>query len=153
MASAHWTANTWEQPDMNFRAPPKEHFEIVVTPLIDVVLVLLIFYMVSTTFVSESQMELTLPQASAEVPADPPDKIDIAIDRQGNVFIDEQALLNTQIGTIRRALAAARSNGEPVVIISADAGADYQSVVDVMDAARQVGLYRITFPTRVREDQ
>lgn len=139
---------------MNFRAPRNEGIDIVVTPLIDVVLVLLIFYMVSTTFVSESQMELTLPQASAEVPADTPDKIDIAVDRQGNIFVNEQALLNTQIGTIRRALSEASSaGGDPVVIISADAAASYQAVVDVMDAARQVGLYRITFPTRVREDK
>ncbi len=139
---------------MNFRAPRNEDFELNVTPLIDVVLVLLIFYMVSTTFVSESKMELTLPQASKEVPSEPPDKIDIAIDHQGNVFVNNQALLNTQLDTLRRALNAAHKSGaEPVVIISADAAASYQSVIDVMDAARQVGLYKITFPTRVRADQ
>ncbi len=139
---------------MNFRAPRREDFELNVTPLIDVVLVLLIFYMVSTSFVSESKMELTLPQASKEVPSEPADKIDIAIDHQGNVFVNNQALLNTQINTLRRALNAARKSGaEPVVIISADAAASYQAVIDVMDAARQAGLYKITFPTRVRADQ
>ena len=139
---------------MNFRAPRSEDFELNVTPLIDVVLVLLIFYMVSTTFVSESKMELTLPQASKEVPNEPADKIDIAIDHQGNVFVNNQALLNTQINTLRRALSAARKSGaEPVVIISADAAASYQAVIDVMDAARQAGLYKITFPTRVRADK
>lgn len=139
---------------MNFRAPRNDEFELNVTPLIDVVLVLLIFYMVSTSFVSESKMELTLPQASKEIPSDPPDKIDIAIDQQGNVFVNNQALLNTQLDTIRRALNAAHKSGaEPVVIISADAAASYQSVIDVMDAARQAGLYKITFPTRVRADQ
>ena len=139
---------------MNFRAPRREDFELNVTPLIDVVLVLLIFYMVSTTFVSESKMELTLPQASKEVPTEPKDKIDIVIDHQGNVFVNNQALLNTQLDTIRRALNDAHKSGaEPVVIISADAVASYQSVIDVMDAARQAGLYKITFPTRVRADQ
>lgn len=139
---------------MNFRGPPTDDIEIVVTPLIDVVLVLLIFYMVTTTFVSESKLELTLPRASAEAPADPNAKIDVAVDRQGNVFVNNQALLNTQQLTMRRALAAARHPGDaPVVIISADAAANYQSVVDVMDAARQVGLYKITFPTRVRADK
>ena len=139
---------------MNFRGPRNDDIEIVVTPLIDVVLVLLIFYMVTTTFVSESKLELTLPQASAEAPADPNAKIDIAIDRQGNVFVDNQALLNTQPATMRRALTAARHGGDdPVEIISADAAANYQSVVDVMDAARQAGLYKITFPTRVRADK
>lgn len=139
---------------MNFRAPRGEDFELNVTPLIDVVLVLLIFYMVSTTFVSESKMELTLPQASKEVPSEPADKIDIAIDHQGNVFVNNQALLNTQLNTLRRALSAAHKGaGEPVVIISADAAASYQAVIDVMDAARQAGLYKITFPTRVRADK
>ncbi len=139
---------------MNFRAPRGEDFELNVTPLIDVVLVLLIFYMVSTTFVSESKMELTLPQASKEVPSEPPEKIDIAIDHQGNVFVNNQALLNTQLNTIRRALIAAhKGTVEPVVIISADAAASYQAVIDVMDAARQAGLYKITFPTRVRADK
>lgn len=138
---------------MNFRAPRNDEFELNVTPLIDVVLVLLIFYMVSTTFVSESKMELTLPQASKDVPSEPPDKIDIAIDHQGHVFVNNQALLNTQLDTIRRALNDAHKSGaEPVVIISADATASYQSVIDVMDAARQAGLYKITFPTRVRAD-
>ncbi len=138
---------------MNFRGPKGDDFELNVTPLIDVVLVLLIFYMTTTTFVSESRMELTLPQASKEVPSDPPDKIDIAIDRQGNVFVNQRALLNTQLPTIRRALTEAHAGGgEPVVIISADAAASYQSVVDVMDAARQAGLYKITFPTRVRSE-
>ena len=139
---------------MNFRAPRSEDFELNVTPLIDVVLVLLIFYMVSTTFVSESKMELTLPQASKDVPSEPADKIEIAIDHQGNVFVNNQALLNTQLNTIRRALSAAhKSSAEPVVIISADAAASYQAVIDVMDAARQAGLYKITFPTRVRADK
>ena len=139
---------------MNFRGPRGDDFELNVTPLIDVVLVLLIFYMTTTTFVSESRMELTLPLASKEVPSDPPDKIDIAIDRQGNVFVNQQALLNTQLPTIRRALSDAhKGGGEPVVIISADAAASYQSVIDVMDAARQAGLYKITFPTRVRSGQ
>ena len=139
---------------MNFRAPRSENFELNVTPLIDVVLVLLIFYMVSTTFVSESKMELTLPQASKEVPSEPPDKIEIAIDRQGNVFVNNKALLNTQLNTIRRALGDAHKSGsEPVVIINADAAASYQAVIDVMDAARQAGLYKITFPTRVRADK
>lgn len=139
---------------MNFRAPRNDDVEIIVTPLIDVVLVLLIFYITTTTFVSESKIELTLPQASAEAPADPKATIDISIDREGNVFVGKEALLNSQQSTLRRALAAARKPGEdPVVIISADAAANYQSVVDVMDAARQVGLYKVTFPTRVRDEK
>lgn len=139
---------------MNFRAPRNREIDINLTPLIDVVFLLLIFFMVSTTFVRESEIDLTLPEASAEQREDPVDKIEIAIDRDGSIFINEKALLNSQLETIREALSALEgSDADPVVIISADANASHQTVVDVMDAARQVGLYRVTFPTRVRDEQ
>ena len=136
---------------MNFRPARKQDVDINVTSLIDVVFLLLIFFMASTTFEKRSQIELTLPEASPEAKSDAVDQIKVAIDRKGDIYVDEQALVNTQIETVRQALAAARPEGvEPVLVISADAGADYQTVVDVMDAARQAGFYRITFPTRRR---
>ena len=107
--------------------------------------------MVSTTFEKRSQVELTLPEASAEERADEVRHIDVAIDRKGDVYVGDRALVNTQLQTIRQALAAARGDDDDlVVVISADAGAAHQRVVDVMDAARQAGLHRITFPTRRR---
>lgn len=137
---------------MNFRPPTEQDVDINLTPLIDVVFLLLIFFMVSTTFVKESELELTLPEASEELRDDPVDKIDVSLDRNGNVFVNQRALINSQLSTIRQALADARTDGgDPIVIISADAAASHQGVVDVMDAARQAGLYRITFPTRLRE--
>ena len=139
---------------MNFRPPTEQDVDINLTPLIDVVFLLLIFFMVSTTFVKESELELTLPEASEELREDPVDKIDVSIDRNGDVFVNQRALINTQLSTIRQALTDARSDGgDPVVIISADAAASHQGVVDVMDAARQAGLYRLTFPTRLREPE
>ena len=139
---------------MNFRPPTEQDVDINLTPLIDVVFLLLIFFMVSTTFVKESELELTLPEASEELREDPVDKIDVSIDRNGAVFVNQRALINAQLSTIRQALNDARSDGgDPVVIISADAAASHQGVVDVMDAARQAGLYRITFPTRLRESE
>jgi biopolymer transport protein ExbD len=139
---------------VNFRPTRDQEVDINLTPLIDVVFLLLIFFMVSTTFIKESEIDLTLPQASEELREDPVDKIEVSIDREGNVFVNGRALLNAKVGTIRQALADARSDaGDPVVIISADAAATHQGVVDVMDAARQADLYRITFPTRLREQE
>jgi biopolymer transport protein ExbD len=139
---------------MNFRGQQHQDIDIVVTPLIDVVLVLLIFYMVSTTFVTESQLELTLPEASVDAPADVPETIEVTIDRDGNVFVDDKSLVNAQPETLRRALIEARGDGgDPVLVIGADAVASHQSVIDVMDAARRVGLHRVTFPTRVRKEE
>ncbi len=139
---------------MNFRPHREEEVDVNLTPLIDVVFLLLIFFMVSTTFIRESEIELTLPEASAEVREDPLDIIEIAIDAKGQFFVNGNALINTQLVTIRQALNDARpADAEPVVIISADANATHQAVVTVMDAARQVGMTRITFPTKIRDEQ
>ena len=139
---------------MNFRPTNEQDVDINLTPLIDVVFLLLIFFMVSTTFIKESEIDLTLPQASEELREDPLDKIEVSIDREGNVFVNEMALINSKLITIRQALLDVRTDdGDPVVIIRADAQTSHQTVVDVMDAARQSNLYRITFPTRLREQE
>ncbi len=139
---------------MNFQPRREEEVDVNLTPLIDVVFLLLIFFMVSTTFIRESEIELTLPEASEEVREDPLDTIEIAIDANGRYFVNGNALINTQLTTIRQALNEVRpADAEPVVIISADADASHQAVVTVMDAARQIGLTRITFPTRIREKE
>jgi biopolymer transport protein ExbD len=139
---------------MNFRPRREEEVDVNLTPLIDVVFLLLIFFMVSTTFIRESEIELTLPEASAEVRENPVDTIEIAIDKTGRFFVNGNALINTQLATVRQALNDVRpADAEPVVIISADSNATHQAVVTVMDAARQVGLTRITFPTKIRDEQ
>jgi biopolymer transport protein ExbD len=139
---------------MNFRPRGEEEVDVNLTPLIDVVFLLLIFFMVSTTFIRESEIELTLPEASAEARKKPVDVIEIAIDANGRFFVNGNALINTQLETIRLALISVRpADVEPVVVISADANASHQAVVSVMDAARQVGLTRITFPTNVRDEK
>jgi biopolymer transport protein ExbD len=139
---------------MNFRPRGEEEVDVNLTPLIDVVFLLLIFFMVSTTFIRESEIELTLPEASAEARKNLVDVIEIAIDENGRFFVNGNALINTQLETIRQALISVRSaDVEPVLVISADANASHQAVVSVMDAARQVGLTRITFPTNVRDEK
>lgn len=137
---------------MNFRSKRTEDPDLNILPLIDVVFLLLIFFMVTTTFERESELSITLPEASREQVESPTDKIEISIDQQGRVFINDNALVNSQQATIRDALKQAlgeidRQN--PPVIINADAEATHQSVIRVMDVARQVGLRKVTFATRV----
>jgi biopolymer transport protein ExbD len=138
---------------MNFKPRQEQELDVNLTPLIDVVFLLLIFFMVSTTFVRESEIDLTLPEASEEQRDAPLDKIDIAVDKKGQYFVNGKALINSQLATMKTALRELKNaDGEPLVIISADAEASHQSVITVMDAARQVGLVRITFPTQIADD-
>ncbi len=139
---------------MNFRSRRPEDPDLNITPLIDVVFLLLIFFMVTTTFEHESEIDITLPEASSEQ-VDPPDNtIDISIDERGRVFINENGLVNNQPATIRQALKKAvadSDNRNPPVLINADAETTHQAVIKVMDAARQLGLRKVTFATRALE--
>ena len=135
---------------MNLRPTPREAVDIDLTPLIDVVFLLLIFFMVSTTFNRESELSIELPSASAEVRKRQADSIDVAIDAQGRFYVNGRQLLNTQSKTIRQALKNAAGDKEsPPVIVNADARTPYQAVVQVMDVARKLGFVRLTFATRL----
>jgi biopolymer transport protein ExbD len=137
---------------MNFRRRREDDIEINVTSLIDVVLLLLIFFMVSTRFVDDSKLKLHLPAASDHpVPAEPA-AIEVAIDREGTVAVNGERLAQQDLEGLKAALVAAKGQQtDPMVIISADREADFQRAVDAMDAARLVGLSRVTFPTVARE--
>ena len=138
---------------MNLRPEPKEPVDINLTPLIDVVFLLLIFFMVSTTFNRDSELSIELPSASAEASTRKPDSIEVAIDARGRFYVNGRQLLNTQSKTVRQALrAAAGDNESPPVIISADANTPHQAVVQIMDAARELGFVRLTFATRLVPD-
>jgi biopolymer transport protein ExbD len=124
--------------------------DINLTPLIDVVFLLLIFFMVSTTFNRDSELSIELPAASADAQQQQPDAIEVAIDAKGRFYVNGRQLLNTQAKTLRQALqAAAGENDSPPVIISADAMTPHQAVVQIMDAARELGFVRLTFATRL----
>lgn len=140
---------------MNFRSRRRAGVNLDITPLIDVVFLLLIFFMVSTTFEHDSEINITLPTASREAAEPRPEAIDVALDADGNVYINDNALVNAQLQTIRTALSDALAGlDDPPVTISADAETPHQSVIRIMDAARQLGLARITFATReLDEDQ
>ena len=140
---------------MNLRPQRKDDIELNITPLIDVVFLLLIFFMVSTTFDRESEINITLPEASEEYTEVEPDAVNVEIDVEGRVFINKQPLINTQLLTIREALRNEIIDlKDPPVIISADAKATHQMVIRVMDAARQLGLVKITFATqKINEEE
>ena len=139
---------------MNFKQQQKDDFTLDVTPLIDVVFLLLIFFMVSTTFKHNSKINIVLPESTEELSEARPDAIRIGIDVQGNVYVNDKPLLNAQMSTIKNAVSeAAVGLDEPPLIISADANTSHQSVVRVMDAARQLGLVRITFATLKLEEE
>ena len=131
---------------MKFRSEERDAPEIGLTPLIDVVFLLLIFFMVSTTFERSSELSIELPVASAKANASGDAVIDVVIDSGGDVRVEGFALVDPEIASVRRALiAAAEGFDAPPVIISADARTPHQSVVTVMDAARGAGLRKLTF--------
>ncbi len=138
---------------MNFKRPRREDVGIDLTSLIDVVFMLLIFFMVTTSFDRIAQINVKLPQASTDQRESLTESIEVTVDANDQVYIRGQKLINTQLGTIREALRESVRTEENVpVVISADAKATHQAVIKIMDAARQAGLVRITFATRKLRD-
>lgn len=135
---------------MKFRTVSRDSPEISLTPLIDVVFLLLIFFMASTTFERRSELRVELPEAGARASPREGAVIHVAIDAGGSVRVAGRALADSRTRTLRRALAdAARGLDAPPVVIGADARTPHQSVVAVMDAARRTGLYKLGFATRL----
>ena len=134
---------------MNFRPRQKEEPEINLIPFIDVLLVILIFMMLTTTYSKFTELQLTLPVADAEQQRDHPKEVIVAVAADGRYAVNKAAVDGKGVDAVARALGQAAGAGrDSVVIISADATAPHQSVVTVMEAARRVGLSQITFPTQ-----
>ena len=135
---------------MNLRgARVREDPEINFIPLIDVLLVILIFLMVTTTYQRFAELQITLPEADADPSKERPREVNVGIDAQGRYVIDKTVFTWTNAAALADELR--RSAGQakdPVIIISADASATHQSVVNVMEAARMAGLVHITFATQ-----
>lgn len=133
---------------MNFRPSPDEEPEINLIPLIDVLLMTLIFLIVTTSFSSESRLNVQLPEAAQAAQPDQA-QLRITIDAKGQYYINNQQLLNTSSETLRNALARETGqNKERVVVIHADAKTPHESVVRVMDVARRLGLTHLSFATQ-----
>jgi biopolymer transport protein ExbD len=131
---------------MNFRKPRPEDPEINLIPFIDVLLVILIFLMLSTTYSKFTELSVTLPSANADASRDRPAEIIVAVASDGRYTVDHQPVDGRNVDALANALrTAAESRKDPFLIISADAVATHQAVINVMDAARRVGLARMTF--------
>ncbi|MEN2674234.1 biopolymer transporter ExbD [Herbaspirillum huttiense] len=135
---------------MNFRkGRPREDLEINLIPFIDVLLVIVIFLMVTTTYSKFTALQVTLPTADAQKALEQPFEINIAIDANGRYAINNKRIAARDAqGLSEEMQAAVRSSGsktDPVIIINADALATHQTVVNVMEAARMAGYPKLTF--------
>jgi biopolymer transport protein ExbD len=135
---------------MDFRRGRREDYpDINLIPFIDILLVIVIFLAVTTTYARFAELKINLPTSTAEQTPTPPRQILVAVAENGRYQIDSTALGEASIDQLAAALTqAAGDQNEPVVVINADARAAHQSVVNVMEAARRVGLTRITFATQ-----
>lgn len=134
---------------MHFRHGSRDEPEINLIPFIDVLLVVLIFLMLSTTYSKFTEMQLRLPVADVEAQRDYPKEVIVAVSADGRYSINRTVLPDRSVETVTAALAAAAGGAKDnVVIISADASAAHQSVITVMEAARRAGLMQITFATQ-----
>lgn len=134
---------------MKFKRQVVDEVDVNITPLIDVVFLLLIFFMVSTTFKKESHLKIDLPQASAtSVSADKKNQIEVVIDSKGNYSLGDRQLVNNQEITLNRALEkVAGKNRDVPFIITADAKTPHEYVVRVMDVAGQMGFVHLSITT------
>ena len=134
---------------MNFRKPKPEEPEINLIPFIDVLLVVLIFLMLSTTYSKFTELQITLPVADAERSRDRPREIVVGVAADGRYVINRKPIEGRGVEQLAAELTtAAGGANDMVVIISADAAAAHQSVINVLDAARRAGLVKLTFATQ-----
>jgi biopolymer transport protein ExbD len=132
---------------MNFgRARPREEPEINFIPLIDVLLVILIFLMVTTTYSKFTELQVNLPSASGEAGGERPAEIIVGVSAEGQFLVDREIVTARDAMALARQIQrAAKDKKDPTVIVHADAGATHQSVVQVLEAARMAGLPRVSF--------
>ena len=136
---------------MNFqRGRRHEELEMNLVPLIDVLLVIIIFLVVSATFSRTSELQINLPTAEANSPLDKPLVITVEVDASGRYMVNGNEVQGAEISAIASALTKAAGDGkEPTIVINADAKATHQSVVNVMEASRQANYTHITFATQI----
>lgn len=139
---------------MNFqRGRQREEPEINLIPMIDVLLVILIFLMITTTYSKFAGLEINLPTADAQASKEQPSEINVAVTATGEILVNKSPIGGRDVEAIAAALKRAAGTGpkEPVVIISADAKATHQSVIDVMQASQSAGLTHISFATQNKQ--
>jgi biopolymer transport protein ExbD len=133
---------------MNFHGKTSEEdVSINLTPLIDVVFLLLIFFMVSTTFDTTSQLKIRLPEASRSQDAQPARKINLLIDAGGDFYVNSRELTNRKSATLKAALERIMADGKLPIVIQSDAASPVQSLVTAMDVVGQLGLPQVSVAT------
>ena len=135
---------------MNFqRGRHVEELEINLVPLIDVLLVIIIFLIVSATFARTNELKINLPTAQANTPQDKPLVVTVEVDASGTYLVNSVEVPNGDVASIASALTKAVGSGEePTIVINADAKSTHQSVINVMEASRQANFTHITFATQ-----
>ena len=138
---------------MNLQPGGEDEPEVNLTPLIDVVFLLLIFFMVSTTFEQQSRIQIELPEATASPDEIEEESIEIIIDAQGRYFIGEEQVVNTELKTLKSAISkVVGDRGTVPVTIRADASTPHQAVITALDATSQLGLTHISLATSKIEE-
>lgn len=138
---------------MNLRPGHKEEsVEVNLTPLIDVVFLLLIFFMVTTTFDRHARLKVSLPEASAKTTQQKQEPLVLSIDAKGNYFLNDRQIVNQQLDTLKLALQkvigqTGQDYKDVALVLRADANTPHQSVVRAMDAASQLGMTRLSIAT------
>lgn len=131
---------------MDFRTASRDEPDINLIPFIDILLVVVIFLVLTTTYSQFTELSINLPQAQANAPKDKPQSVTVAVGRDGRYMVNDQVLPNNQVAALTQALkVAAGTNPNTIVVINADAAASHQSVIAVMDAARRAGLGQLAF--------
>jgi biopolymer transport protein ExbD len=134
---------------MRFRRPVDEEPEVNLIPLIDVLLIVLIFLAISTTYSKYTELKIELPTADAMQPAIRPNEINVAVTADGRYALERQMIGTPDVQEFAGVLQkAAQGKDSPLLIINADAQAPHQSVISVMEAARLAGIVRISFATQ-----
>jgi len=138
---------------MQFKRQVKVEDSINITPLIDVVFLLLIFFMVSTTFTKETHLKIDLPESNSELLQTIPERIEVIIDAGGGFSVNGRALVNKQLSNLRSAIleVAGGETGLPFVI-TGDASTPYQSIISVMDLAGNMGFSNLSLTTQQPQD-
>lgn len=134
---------------MNFKRQRKEELSLNLTPLIDIVFLLLIFFMVSTTFTKENHLSINLPEADGEVSDVPKKMVEVLIDKDGHYSINGKSLISNKLITLKQAIEKVSEGDRSLpFIITADASTPHESVVRAMDAAGQLGFSRLSITSK-----
>ncbi len=139
---------------MRFRRSRQEEVSVNITPLIDVVFLLLIFFMVTTTFTRETQLQIDLPESQSQMAAEQELPVEVLIDRMGTYAINDQVLIKQDIASLKQALTEIAGDNLMVpIVITADANTPHQYFINALDAVSQLGFVKVSLTTQAEGDE